>query len=499
MDFGAICTLVRLWEPYLGLGDLCSVFPGTAQSHNPPQRARAPGDLPERLSSTVPHSATTAPSSTFPNRSPQSHSQPPFSLPCALVSPSNFTLLLSVASVPGSRRTLTERRRSPLLPAAPGVRPPGCFPSSSQLSSQAWGEPSRAPRPSLPIGCHPPRVPPPGSPPAPPPRSPCFHSPCHTRPRRPRSGRGEVGEGRGREEGGERRPRSASLAPLSHALLDCSGPAWYCGIAAPGPETLAAAGASTRENERAPPVVRVAALPALGSPSTPPAAAAPPSPPPPSSSSKWRRRRRRRRWLLRAARVRAPTSPSSAPSWNATGRCWTCPSCPSPSWSGCYRRRRRTSATEKVSDRPERPAGSGPGALYLSVDLPGLCGRLPPLQGPGSAPRIPGRGVPGCWGGGAEAPPPRATVPRGDGGGGVAGRVWAGAREGALCRADTLGSGPLRRYGPPSSDPFRWRGKGRAGSGQPCAFLLPSSHRSSPPSPGRPGPSSPGAPSAHST
>ena len=57
----------------------------------------------------------------------------------------------------------------------------------------------------------------------------------------------------------------------------------------------------------APPVVCKVALLFLGTstPFTPPS-----PPPPPSSSSKWRRRRqRRRRWLLRAARVRVPTSP----------------------------------------------------------------------------------------------------------------------------------------------------------------------------------------------
>lgn len=145
------------------------------------------------------------------------------------------------------------------------------------------------------------------------------------------------------------------------------------------------------------------------------------------------------------------------------------------------------------------PGGKRPWRALPLRRPPGALRPAPPSPGTGLCSADPGEG--GSWvlgrrGGG---PPPRATVPRGDGGGGVAGRVWAGAREGALCRADTLGSGPLRRYGPPSSDPFRWRGKGRAGSGQPCAFLLPSSHRSSPPSPGRPGPSSPGAPSAHST
>lgn len=102
----------------------------------------------------------------------------------------------------------------------------------------------------------------------------------------------------------------------------------------------------------------------------------PPPPPPlpapsPSSGPRWRRRRLLRLHLrlplprqARAARAPGPTSPSSAPSSNATGPCWTYPSCLSPSWSAfCSRRRSpETRVSGPDTNSPPTyplPAGSG--------------------------------------------------------------------------------------------------------------------------------------------
>lgn len=130
---------------------------------------------------------------------------------------------------------------------------------------------------------------------------------------------------------------------------------------------------------------------------------------------------------------------------------------------------------EKVSEGPERPAGSGPGKLLLSA-VHGYPGprRLCPSPGAQLRPARPFRPAPRVLGSGeAGQRPPRATGPGAERRWGRRGLGVGWGRGGGHCAGRRpLGLLPGGRGRSSTPSPPGWRGKGSAGSGQLCAFLL---------------------------
>lgn len=157
-----------------------------------------------------------------------------------------------------------------------------------------------------------------------------------------------------------------------------------------------------------------------------------------------------------------------------------CRSCRSPSWSGCCRRRRGTSATGKVSEGPERPAGSGPGTLLLSAlhTSPGpLRLHLPPWDAapPGLASLPSPRGSRAVRRRGGGPPEPLGRAPSWRWGSRGLGVGWR--RGGVIVRSGHPGTAAPRQRPVPRPVRLPLGGGGR-GARVPASFALFSSSSS---------------------